>query len=360
MGRLEILAIKGVYSLIGRGLAVARQLQKATLYFLALEDPAGGPVPPFYKIGTTTDTVDKRIRQLQTGNPFRIVPHRTFEVEGAELVERHLHRLFTAKRRLLEWFTLSEDELEEVIEEARVFADEVEELVVEVRDLDQTHSTDVVIDPTPEMLDLHSEALRLEALKTQNKLRSSAIKSQLMTLTGTSRGIQGITRVNVYKPKETFKKMLLKGVHPDLYDQYLTKSMFKHAMSVLERAKPSDFRQLYDANKQASAAAPVVEPNDVTGDYEDRSAAAIAIHEEYLRVLGEDGAVERDLLLVKMMLKAHCGTARGIDGVCTYVREDRMAFDEEQFKDDHPNLHDDFTTTSNPQRRAFVWRSRDY
>ena len=67
---------------------MARQLQKGVLYFLALEDPAGGAVPPFYKIGVTTDTVDKRIRQLQTGNPFRIVPHRTLVLEGAEFVER--------------------------------------------------------------------------------------------------------------------------------------------------------------------------------------------------------------------------------------------------------------------------------
>ena len=38
---------------------MAREMQKAILYVLKLEDPTGGPVPPFYKIGITTDTVDK-------------------------------------------------------------------------------------------------------------------------------------------------------------------------------------------------------------------------------------------------------------------------------------------------------------
>ena len=37
------------------------------MYVLGLEDPAGGLVPPYYKLGITTGTVAKRIRQLQNG-----------------------------------------------------------------------------------------------------------------------------------------------------------------------------------------------------------------------------------------------------------------------------------------------------
>ncbi len=339
---------------------MARQLQKGVLYFLALEDPAGGAVPPFYKIGVTTDTVDKRIRQLQTGNPFRIVPHTTMVVEGAEFVERHLHRLYSAKRRVLEWFSFSPDELQGVIKTAEAYSEEFSDLVVETRQTDSTYSTDDVITPTPESLDLHNDAIRLEGLKTQNGLRIAAIKSQIVALVGTSRGIPGIVIVAIYKPVTSFKKGQLKKGDPVLYEQYMTKTDFKQSMTVLGKAKPSDFGQLFDEKKNAAAGVSKVSPDDVTDVRLERTVDAADLHDSYIRLLEEDAAISIDLDLVKMKLKTHCGDAAGIDGVCTYVREDKTSFDGEKFERDHPDLHDKYTTTGSSRRTVSVKRSRDY
>ena len=339
---------------------MARQLQKGILFFLALEDPAGGAVPPFYKIGVTTDTVDKRIRQLQTGNPFRIVPHTTMVVEGAEFVERHLHRLYSAKRRVLEWFSFSPDELQEVIETAEAYSDEFSDLVVETRQTDSTYSTDDVISPTPEAAELHKEAVRLEGLKTQNGLRKAVIRSQVLALVGTSRGIPGIVTVAIYKPVTSFKKALLKKDDPALYDRYMTKIQFKQSMTVLDKAKPSDFAQLFDEKKKAAAGVSKVSPDDVTDVRLDRTDDSADLHDAYIRLLEEDAAISIDLDLVKMKLKTQCGDAAGIEGVCTYVREDKTSFDGERFEQDHPDLHDEYTTTGTSMRRASVKRSRDY
>ena len=339
---------------------MARQLQRGILYFLALEDPAGGAVPPFYKIGVTTDTVDKRIRQLQTGNPFRIVPHTTMVVEGAEFVERHLHRLYSAKRRILEWFTFSPSELQEVIETAEAYSEEFSDLVVETRQSDSTYSTDDVISPTPDALKLHEEAIRLEGLKTQNGLRKATIKSQIHALVGTSRGVPGIVTVAIYKPVTSFKKALLKKEDPDLYDQYMTKTKFKQSMTVLGKAKPSDFAQLFEDKKQAATGVPKVGPDDVTDVRLDRTDNSVDLHDAYIRLLEEDAAISIDLDLVKMKLKTQCGDAAGIDGVCTYVRGDSRDFDEESFKEDHLPLFEEFTTTGTANRRVAIKRSRDY
>jgi hypothetical protein len=339
---------------------MARQLQKGILYFLALEDPAGGAVPPFYKIGVTTDTVDKRIRQLQTGNPFRIVPHTTMVVEGAEFVERHLHRLYSAKRRILEWFSFSPDELQKVIETAEAYSEEFSDLVVGTRQTDSMYSTDDVISPTPKVAELHKEAVRLEGLKTQNGLRKAAIKSQILALVGTSRGIPGIVTVAIYKPVTSFKKALLKKHDLDLHDQYMTKIQFKQSMTVLGKAKPSDFTQLFDDKKQAAAGVPKVGPDDVTDVRLDRTDDSADLHDAYIHMLEEDAAISIDLDLVKMKLKTHCGDAVGIEGVCTYVREDKTSFDGEKFEQEHPDLHDEYTTTGTSMRRTSVKRSRDY
>jgi len=339
---------------------MARELQKGILYFLALEDPAGGAVPPFYKIGVTTDTVDKRIRQLQTGNPFRIVPHTTMVIEGAEFVERHLHRLYSAKRRILEWFTFTPDELQEVIEVAKAYSEEFSDLVVATRNTDSMYSTDDIITPTPKVTELHTEAVKLEGLKTQNSLKAATIKSQILSLVGTSRGIPGIVTVAIYKPVTSFKKALLKKNDLRIHDQYMTKIQFKQSMTVLGKTNPSDFTQLFDDKKKAAGDVPKVKPDDVTDVRLNRTDNSIDLHDAYLLLLEEGAAISIDLDLVKMKIKTHCGDAEGIDGVCTYVREDKTSFDKDRFEQEQPDLYEEYTTTGTSIRRTSVKRSRDY
>jgi len=339
---------------------MARELQKGILYFLALEDPAGGAVPPFYKIGVTTDTVDKRIRQLQTGNPFRIVSHTTMVIEGAEFVERHLHRLYSAKRRILEWFTFTPDELQGVIEVAKAYSEEFSDLVVATRNTDSMYSTDDIITPTPKVTELHTEAVKLEGLKTQNSLKAATIKSQILSLVGTSRGIPGIVTVAIYRPVTSFKKALLKKNDLRIHDQYMTKIQFKQSMTVLGKTNPSDFTQLFDDKKKAAGDVPKVKPDDVTDVRLNRTDNSIDLHDAYLLLLEEGAAISIDLDLVKMKIKTHCGDAEGIDGVCTYVREDKTSFDKDRFEQEQPDLYEEYTTTGTSIRRTSVKRSRDY
>ena len=338
----------------------ARILQRATLYVLGLEDPAGGSVPPYYKVGITTDTVAKRIRQLQTGNPYRIVALHTFEIEGAEIVEQNLHRVYAQNRRVLEWFELSDAELAAVLQSAKDFKDDIEALVVEVRDLDQQYSNDTMLNPTAEATDLHLQAVTLEGQKTQNSLRIATMRSSLARITGTTRGIEGITQVSITNPSPGFSKRELKSADPDLYNDYLTIPEFKVSMKVLGKPTPRNYPNLVADKNQAAAAAPNVDPDDVTPDKESRTTDAVQLHSEYINLVSQGGAIDRDLLLVKMELKTLCGQARGIDGIFEYVREDRMTFDEDSFEADNPALYAQLTVQGQPQRRFAVWKSRDY
>jgi len=339
---------------------MSRILQKATLYILGLEDPAGGTVPPYYKVGITTDTVAKRIRQLQTGNPYRIVALHTFEIEGAEIVEQSLHRVYAPNRRILEWFELSDAELAAVLQAAENLKDDIEALVVEVRDLDQQHSNDTMLNPTAEAIDLHLQAVTLEGQKTQNSLRIATMRSSLARITGTTRGIEGITQVSITNPSPGFSKRELKSADPDLYNDYLTIPEFKVSMKVLDKPTPGNYPNLVADKKQAAAAAPNVDPDDVTPDKESRTTDAVQLHSEYINLVSQGGAIDRDLLLVKMKLKTLCGQARGIDGIFEYVRADRMTFDEDSFEVDNPALYAQFTVQPQPQRRFAVMKSRDY
>ena len=125
-------------------------------------------------------------------------------------------------------------------------------------------------------------------------------------------------------------------------------------MKVLDKPTPGNYPNLVADKKQAAAAAPNVDPDDVTPDKESRTTDAVQLHSEYIDLVSQGGAIDRDLLLVKMKLKTLCGQARGIDGIFEYVRADRMTFDEDSFEADNPALYAQFTVQRNPQRRFAV------
>lgn len=71
-------------------------------------------VGDFFKIGYTTNSVEKRVKQLQTGSPDKITIKYIFESNYKMSVERSLHRLFSHKRISGEFFDLSVDDLNKI------------------------------------------------------------------------------------------------------------------------------------------------------------------------------------------------------------------------------------------------------
>jgi hypothetical protein len=68
------------------------------------------------------------------------------------------------------------------------------------------------------------------------------------------------------------------------------------------------------------------------------------LHLSYLRLLGYEARAAWDAELAEAQLKAECGDARGIDGICTWPRVpgDHLVFDKNALRRKHPELHDQF------------------
>lgn len=66
-----------------------------------------------FKIGMTRGKVEKRIKQLQTGNGDEIYLVDYYETNYPFFIERLLHTKFFPKQKLNEWFTL---DIEDVID----------------------------------------------------------------------------------------------------------------------------------------------------------------------------------------------------------------------------------------------------
>lgn len=68
-----------------------------------------------YKIGVTKKSIDSRIKQLQTGSPYKIYLIKKWELNEIYELERKMHKEFKVNNSIGEWFLFKEDKLDEVI-----------------------------------------------------------------------------------------------------------------------------------------------------------------------------------------------------------------------------------------------------
>lgn len=59
-----------------------------------------------YKIGITKQNIEKRIKQLQTGNGCEIFLTAYHETEYPHYIEKMLHKRFSSDKEIGEWFSL--------------------------------------------------------------------------------------------------------------------------------------------------------------------------------------------------------------------------------------------------------------
>lgn len=63
----------------------------------------------FFKFGITRKRVQKRVKQMQTGNPIKLNVVWCHAIEDFEITERIIHEYLQDKRKLGEWFEISLD-----------------------------------------------------------------------------------------------------------------------------------------------------------------------------------------------------------------------------------------------------------
>lgn len=72
-----------------------------------------------YKIGITKNPVEKRVKQLRTGNSDDIMIIHRYNSENYKKVERMLHVKFKPDRLHLEWFEMTDEQVLSFMEEAK-------------------------------------------------------------------------------------------------------------------------------------------------------------------------------------------------------------------------------------------------
>jgi hypothetical protein len=335
-------------------------LRPRTLYFLQLLNESTGEFYPYIKVGVTEGTTLERINQLQTGNPFLLVAYAEIESEAADIVERYIHRLYSSKRHRLEWIRVQGSDLDEMIEEARRFSEEVSAKARVVRELDQKPSNGQMLAKTPEVEELCEDIQVLLRKSVEVSKRQDVVTLKLRSFVGTAMGIDGVAQVTLTAPQTRFQVRDFRGAHPELHEDYCRLPKPRCTFSFKGKPRIQAFPELRTALSQAKAALTPVAAEDVQPDKLGRSVQVEALHDEYLLLEKEKSEVEGDLLRFELELRHLCGVHEGITDVCTYKRDVRMTFDKESFQADHPEIWEQFCRKGEAQRRLTILKTRAY
>ena len=81
-----------------------------------------------------------------------------------------------------------------------------------------------------------------------------------------------------------------------------------------------------------------------------------------MRLLGIEASINWALELIEARIRSACGTAPGIDGVCTGRRTltTKVKFDAAAMKADNPELHQQFVKTKPGSTALVVARDRNF
>lgn len=316
--------------------------QSGEIYFVREHDSAASGWSPFVKIGLVADPriSAERLLEHQTGNPRKLdIPAgHIVKTAAVSMVEAQLHRRFSKSRVGGEWFKFSEDsELVSAIEHAKQLAAEAEKLVpilLEADRLQKLPSSDALIPASEEHFLLAGQQAASKEMQKRIGNLEKEIKAFLTSQRSKGEEIDSAAEVRVVTFKPKFQETEFSENYPDVYKQFLVE------------AKKWDARFL---NKVKWSEEIGLDQQFVEDFLEADSTVKSAIDSLSVPDLGEpilalnrlSGLAEWDETVATAKLKLACGTAAGIDGVCTWKRLDvvREVFDLDSFVKAHPDLY---------------------
>ena len=337
-------------------------LNPGIIYFLTLKDTRGKRSSNYYKIGITDESVEKRINQLQTGNPYQIVKYNAFHSDTAQLIEQYLHKKYAQKRVRFEWFTFKEDELIVAIEEAKSYNSKISKLAKKVRELDQKSSNGKVVPPTKKSRGLHEQALDLQSHKIQLSLKKNKLSALLQYETSDSTGIDGITSVTITKPKPGFKLRLFQVRYHDLYEKYCRIPELKCSFRFSNMPTTKEFPSQVEELKQTEAKVEGLElsVDSITNKTICQNSRIIKYHTQFLETEESLTQIEGDLIFIQLSLRALCAENEGIEDICKYERKKVFMLDKKALQNDYPKEYKDCIEEGEPNYRFKVFSSRAY
>ena len=320
----------------------------------------------YYKVGIVREkkerTSAERLKDHQTGNPRKLFVHDFIKCQVVEEVETVFHKLMAPKGVRGEWLELEESELAQAIGLIKRLNEEVNDhygFFEQAELLKKQESSEEVVSADEEILGWHrsyaAADVRSKAAGKVLKLISDALKEAV------SSGVElnQIVEIQLKEGRKSFDKESFRAQYADLFEKYVT---FEETSK--QRFTPTIPKEIKDSLNE-------IDPElfntleVIEGFIEDVKSSKRTyqeLHGQYLRVLSIEADADWIKTIAEARIKTACAAAGGIEGVCTWSRanETRQAFDEKLFREENPDLADQFTTIGVNVQAVIVNPKRGY
>jgi hypothetical protein len=317
-------------------------IQPGEIYFVREIDEDSKSTTPFVKIGLVTSPrlSAERLVEHQTANPRKLTIPDGFciRTDAVSMVEAQLHRRLAKFRFGGEWFKFANEEdlvfardsAKQLSEEAKSFSSQIQEAEL----LGRKASSKLMAPPTEE---LEGEADFLDfnkkALKQLKDTKSTALKF-IGEMRDEGEEVESVAKVRTvtYKPK--FLQDAFAEDYPDVFAEY----------PVVEASISGRFQlktRTYELSGESLDLSIEIDQIEQLVNEAVLNKSIEGLTQPLLSIERLIGLVTWNIEIATSRLKVACGEGRGIEGVCTWKRENKInkAFDTPKFVSDHPDLY---------------------
>jgi hypothetical protein len=330
--------------------------KRGTLYFMSEQDRFTSDRSDYVKIGIVTGDRDvtKREREHQTGNPRTIFSLENLESAGVQMLETFMHNFYSKIRVKGEWFRADSNQIEAMIDEA---SNRATELFAYEDDLDfaeklkgfdgprwgeaeigeaEVHGMDVL---PQQLFELEDRLKVLRQLKTR-------VSKSLLGFKDKADFPFDMLKVASRAEAETFSTTEAKKLFPDLALKFAVgKSSWAYSF-----LRPVDFVDEHSSQDLDSY------PLDTTDPIE--------LHDQYLHAWSQIAEAQWKYQVIEAQLLVYSGEdceSVSINGetILRWERKSRSVFDQEGFKEAHPEEAALCTKKSEAKETASIaeWRA---
>jgi hypothetical protein len=179
-----------------------------------------------FKIGRTSGNVEKRIKQLNTGNPHSLTTFDVIETEEAACCETYLHQRLRTSKHFgsggTEFFEIAPDDIRSILQDAREFLIQYVAARKLADEYQSTQSEDRSIEPSAELQNDYRRLLEIRRQIDMLTFERELIEFRLKAALGSASELKGIatwkTHLSPFFDKKTFRQD-----NPNLYAEYETK-----------------------------------------------------------------------------------------------------------------------------------------
>ena len=321
------------------------KLTPGEIYFIGERDHITGLQTSFFKIGIVRAddkrTSEDRLSEHQTGNPRPLFIHQIAKTEVVERIETLLHRQFAQNRVVGEWFNFEELKLEEAIQACKELAQEAAEhspLFADAARLSKEHSNDTIIPANDEAREWFDRLLLAELTVKRLKAVDTKIRDTMREAILAGESVGGVARERKKTMKEAFNQKRFKEEQAELYAKYEEINKSFGGRFLLKR--PKDLSAFEE--KLSDKVMPIVQ--EIENDIIRAVAGEIPksnLGNWHLIILENIGMAEWEEEVAEARLRVLVGTNQGIEGICTWKRQDseKKVFNQELFRDENFDMY---------------------